>query len=153
MTQGERLEALLPRLMRVVLPSSDADPMGHLPVAQIRLIRVIGETDRAASDVAEELGVSLSALSQMVSRLEEAGLVHKYDLPDDRRCRMLGLTESAHRLAEYRRLMRSHCADSALAKLSPEEQETLLHLLCKLVGPARLGPSVAVAETADRNPF
>lgn len=153
MTDGERFESLIPRLMRVILPASDADPCGHLPIGQIRLLRALETGERTTSEVGEELGLSASALSQMVHRMEEAGLVARRDHPDDRRQRTLMITPAAQALMLQRRALRSRHAEFALARLEPGERQTLIHLLAKIAGSSPIGPVSAAAETSDRSPY
>jgi len=151
---AERLEALLPRLMRVLLPSVEEDPLGGLPLGQIRLMRAVAPGPKLAADAGAELGLSPSALSQMVQRLEEAGLIRREEFPEDKRHRSLCLTEAgAARMADRRRL-RAHRARSLLDRLSADERSTLLCLLERLVTEdVVVEPISAAAEVAKGSPF
>lgn len=149
-----RLEALMPRLMRVLLPLPDNDPLGGIPLGQLRLMRVLENGPLVASEVASELGLSASSLSQMVARLEEAGLIHRSCSPEDKRHRTLQLTEEANRRMEERRQLRARHAETALAKLPPEQRETLLRAIEALVEEEEgVGPLTAVGEIAQGTPF
>ncbi|HUZ18079.1 MAG TPA: MarR family transcriptional regulator [Spirochaetia bacterium] len=48
------------------------------------------------SDVAEDLGVSNAAASQMLERLVQGGLVERREDPNDRRAKQIVLTDRAH---------------------------------------------------------
>lgn len=149
-----RLEALMPRLMRVLLPLPDNDPLGGIPLGQLRLLRVLEDGPRPASEVAAELGLSASSLSQMVARLEEAGLLHRDCAPNDKRHRTLHLTEEANRRMDERRQIRARHAESALAKLPEMERETLLRAIETLVEEEPgIAPLTAVGEVAQGTPF
>jgi DNA-binding MarR family transcriptional regulator len=149
-----RLEAILPRLMRVLLPSPEVDPLGAIPLGQIRLMRTLSAGPRLAADAGHELGLSPSALSQMVHRLEEAGLVQREDFATDKRHRQLRLTpEGVHRMAERSRI-RAERAETALVHLTAEERAQLIHLLERVVaGETALGPLTAIAEASRRSPY
>ena len=149
-----RLEALMPRLMRVLLPLPDNDPLGGIPLGQLRLMRVLENGPRVAAEVATELGLSASSLSQMVARLEEAGLIHRASSPEDKRHRTLRLTDEAQcRMAERRQIRARH-AETALAKLPPNEREALLRAIETLVEEeSGVAPLTAVGEIAQGTPF
>jgi DNA-binding MarR family transcriptional regulator len=72
-----KLEALIPRAMTVLFRGAEEDPLRHLPLGQIRLLRALSTGTRSASELIRELGLSASSLTQMASRLVANGLVSK----------------------------------------------------------------------------
>ena len=90
--QSARIAGILPVLMRS-LGSPDDRLSVSLPLAQLRLCRVLYDGPRPMSVLSQELGVSLSALTQMADRLERAKLVARVASGKDRRVRHLQLTE------------------------------------------------------------
>jgi DNA-binding MarR family transcriptional regulator len=86
------------------------------------------------SRLAEALSCDASNVTGLVDRLESRGLVRRQPSPDDRRVRVLDLTPSGTRLrAEL--VKRVTCRAHPLARLTPEEQRTLVRILERLVGP------------------
>ena len=141
---AERLEALLPRLMRVLLPSTEEDPLGHIPLGQMRLMRCLLKGPRPAGEVGDELGLSPSALSQMVHRLEEAGFVRRDGCPEDKRQRHLSLTPEGEERMAARSRIRARRAAMALERLPDADRQTLLAILDRLVAEEpKLGPLTA----------
>ncbi len=95
--QAEEIAELMRRLLRE-LTSGVNDPAINLPLAQLRLCGVLLEGPRSMSAISRELGVSLSAVTQIADRLERARLVDRVAQADDRRVRCLQLTERGKRL-------------------------------------------------------
>jgi DNA-binding MarR family transcriptional regulator len=140
--------------MRVLLPLPDNDPLGGIPLGQLRLMRVLENGPLLASEVATELALSASSLSQMVARLEEAGLIHRACSPEDKRHRTLQLTDEAKCRMAQRRQLRARHAETALAKLPPDQRETLLRAIETLVEEEDgMAPLTAVGEMAQGTPF
>ena len=85
------------------------------------------------SELQEHVLLSQPALSRLVDRLVERGLVSRCEDPSDARARRVSLTEAGREL--QRRIGRAHAADvaAAMASLTPEELELLTSLSNKLV--------------------
>jgi DNA-binding MarR family transcriptional regulator len=88
------------------------------------------------SALSHELGVSLSALTQIADRLEDAGLVNRVAVGTDRRVRRLQLTARGKRLMQHRADARIRRVRGALECLAPEARRAvrdaveLLHDAC-----------------------
>ncbi len=84
------------------------------------------------SDLHEHVLLSQPALSRLVDRLVERGLVSRCEDPADARARRVSLTEAGRDL--QRSIGRAHAADvaSAMAPLTREELELLAALTSKL---------------------
>jgi DNA-binding MarR family transcriptional regulator len=113
------LETLLPRLIRALFNPDPDDSLMELPVAQLRVMRTLTHGDRTVSELSEEFGLSMSACTQMVNRLESMGLVSRRGDEGDRRVRHIGLSEEGRR--------------QVLVGLPQSEQAHIIELLEKLL--------------------
>jgi MarR family transcriptional regulator, organic hydroperoxide resistance regulator len=57
------------------------------------LFNIRRNSEKGVADLGEELGVSSAAASQMLDKLVQQGLVTRNENPDDRRSKLLSLTE------------------------------------------------------------
>src|SRR5579884_1477370 len=105
--QAARLEALIPRLMRRLFTLDPNHPSLDLPLAQLRLCSVLQAGSRTLSAVSEELGISLSAVTQLADRLERAGMVERVPSVGDRRLKNLQLTARGEEIMRTRRVSRT----------------------------------------------
>jgi DNA-binding MarR family transcriptional regulator len=101
LTDAKTIAALLPAIMRQIF-AGQSDAAFELPLMQLRVCSVLLQGPRPISAVGRELGVSLSAMTQLADRLERAELVTRVAQGDDRRVRCLQLT------ARGEQLMQSH---------------------------------------------
>jgi DNA-binding MarR family transcriptional regulator len=131
---AERLEELLPKVMRALSRTGKSDPLAGQSVAQIRMLRLLFADQRRPSSVSEELGLSLSAVTQMANRLEAAGLVKRVGDRDDRRFRYLQMTKRGRQLMQRRRDQRVLRAAELLQKLPCARQRAVLEALGDLAG-------------------
>lgn len=134
--QAAELESLLPALMRRLLTLDPSHPVSELPLTQLRVCIVLQSGARPMSEVSEELGISVSAATQVADRLERAGLVERVAEPEDRRLRMLRLTERGSSMMRSRRELRVRRALDALNLLSAETREDLIRTVNALLGAA-----------------
>jgi len=101
----------------------------------LMLLGAIGET--RMSDLAPQLGISLSTLSSLVERLYDAGLVTRRADARDRRTVLVSLSEAGtHLLDSFQELGVDHLRQ-LLAHLSDAEIETVNKALDVLVVAAR----------------
>jgi DNA-binding MarR family transcriptional regulator len=132
MERAERLEAVLPSLLRGMFHDTSEEGIAELTLPQLRILRTLLESPRTASEVADLLGFSASGLSQLAQRLESAGLIVKSKDEQDARVKHLALSKKGKTLMERRRAYRVQQAESVLSRLGDEEQEMFLSLLEKL---------------------
>ncbi len=137
MGQAKRLEKLLPKLLRCLHTPND-DPLAELPMTQLRIIRHLEETSLTPGALAAEMNTTLGAVTQIISRLEEAGLVIKSTDELDRRVRHLALSDRAKLLLEKRAQSRAQRASEVLARMSPDERRDLMAALENLLDVSRL---------------
>lgn len=101
-----------------------------------------------AKDLARELSIDAGTLTPMLDRLEKQGLLTRCPHPEDRRATRLCLTERAHRLRPSLEAALAEASARLERKFTPEELETLLALLRRLVEeePTAARPGAAVGD-------
>ncbi|MEM6328593.1 MAG: MarR family transcriptional regulator [Bacteroidota bacterium] len=85
--------------------------------------------DARMGELSERLGLSQSATTPVVDRLEDAGLVRRERSAEDRRVWQVGLTEAGQQAVEAENETYRVLAEAMLAPLSPADRRTLVRLL------------------------
>jgi len=116
-TQARELDAILMAFGRQILKEND--PVGELPLRQFRVCMMLWAGSRAMSDLSRELGVTLSAMTQIANRLERAGMVTRGFEDTDRRVRQLQLTPRAQRMLRLRQESRVGRIATVLERMEP----------------------------------
>jgi DNA-binding MarR family transcriptional regulator len=150
------LEATLPRVMRVLFRHDGTDPLGHLSLSQLRMVRALQREDRSAVDLSLELGMSQSAVSQTLHRLEAMELIERRLDDHDARVRLVGLSEQGERLLRERQSLRVARAEEVLRELSGTHRRELLESLerlARLCEPKGSEPLSLVAELEQTMPL
>jgi DNA-binding MarR family transcriptional regulator len=119
MEQARTTARLLHELLRHLAAGADEDPVVDLPLAQLRVCGVLSQGPRSMSALSRELGVSLSAMTQLADRLERAQLVNRVAQGGDRRVRCLQLTERGEKMMRYHEDLRVRRISAALEHLEP----------------------------------
>ena len=127
-TAGD-LVNLLPRITRQIARTGEGDPASELPVAQLRVCAILRDGARHMTALAHELGITLSALTQLVDRLEHAGLVARTADETDRRVKVIQLTPHAVEIFAHRKAARIQRAARALNMMDEEKQNQVLETL------------------------
>ncbi len=73
-----------------------------------------------------------SSMTAAVDRLASQGLVERKNDPDDRRTRVVSLTQKGQKLIERAFKQHSHDMEQIMSPLSEQERNTLIELLHKL---------------------
>lgn len=92
-------------LMRTMENVDFFDGISHLSRTEFRLLReVILEEEKGkhiiSSELARRLGVTRSAISQIVTKMENRGIVNRIDSPTDRKIAYICLSDSSRALFE-----------------------------------------------------
>ena len=127
MQQAAALESALPRIMRRTFTLPINDPGAELPVAQMRTCSFLlyaGATP--VTELADELGISVSAATQISDRLEKTGYVERVADSCDRRVKLISLTQHGKDLMQQRRDRRVHRLAEVLGMMAPETRDELL---------------------------
>ena len=115
-----------------------------LPWAQARLLSTIEDQGAARiSDLAALDHCSQPTMTMQVRRLEDAGLVTRTTDPDDARAVLIRITPKGSRTLTRVRAERGGVIDPYLARLEPEDRETLASavlVLRRLLEDARSSP-------------
>src|SRR5207247_11131555 len=112
-----------------------------LPHAQSQvLFRLAEHPGSHRGDVAKAFGVTLPAVTHIVDRLEEKGLVARGDHPADRRVYVLDLTRAGRALVEELEAIRLRGMERVLARMSADDRRRVLTGLEALVDAADGAP-------------
>ena len=142
-TKTDIVERLFTAIVKSIYARDTQVPgLLELPVAQLRVLNVLGrgpeERSPTMSELAEALGVTLSTTTQIAERVEKRGLVERrHSDPDDRRVVRLTLTDEGRRLMQERRLIRHGRIEAAMDQLTPAQQEALTAAMEPLAAAAR----------------
>ena len=130
--QAAEIVDLAPRMMRRLFALDMDDPATDLPVAQVRMCTILRDGPQTMSAISRELGISLSAVTQLADRLETSGLVQRTCEDGDRRVKHLKLTPDGERIMRARRKKRVARVVQVLAQLTPNDRERLVVALREL---------------------
>jgi DNA-binding MarR family transcriptional regulator len=123
-----RTAPLVSRWIERVLASHDPP----LTVTQYLALQAVADVELVGADLARRAAVSPAAISQLLAALEDAGLLCRARLDDDRRRRPLALTEQGEwTLRSAQAALRERLA-GLLADMSPPETDALARLLDRL---------------------
>jgi DNA-binding MarR family transcriptional regulator len=75
------------------------------------------------SDLGDEMGVTSAAASQLLEKLVQQGFAARTEDPQDRRNKLITLTETGEQVAEQSMQARQGWLDQLAEQLSPTEQE------------------------------
>ena len=156
--EAAAIAAMMPRLAREMAPH-ESDPAAELPLAQLRVCGILlSDGPRPMSGLSRELGVSLSAMTQIADRLERARLVTRVADGGDRRVRCLQLTARGEKMMRQRQSARVRRVMAVLEHLSAESRgevraalETLLRA-CVATHPPEVVPAVECEPPSDFSP-
>jgi DNA-binding MarR family transcriptional regulator len=123
--QAKVIASRLPILLRQLFTLDDG-VAGELPLAQLRVCGMLYGGPRAMSNLSRELGISLSAMTQIADRLERAELVKRVAEGSDRRIRCLQLTHHGEEVMQQREQARIEQVSAVLGHLSLPERHKVL---------------------------
>jgi DNA-binding MarR family transcriptional regulator len=78
--------------------------------------------DCGVSDISERFDITNAAASQLVDKLVQGGLIQRAEDPNDRRARLLNLTDKGKQFIQKGIEERYRWVDQLAAKLTPEER-------------------------------
>jgi len=132
LAEAKTIASLLPAIMRQLFAVDD-HLAAELPLAQLRVCVMLFEGPRPMSALSRELGVSLSAMTQIADRLERTRMVRRVAPGDDRRVRCLQLTPRGQKIMQLREDDRVRHVAAVLEHLPPKSRETVLATLQTLI--------------------
>jgi DNA-binding MarR family transcriptional regulator len=115
-------------------------PLGLTP-GQARALRIIARQSEPLhmAALAERLDIVPRSTTTVVDALESAGLVARTPDPSNRRSTLVTLTEAGRAALTQMSAARRKAAEELFAVLSPDQRETLRHLLATLDASAPTG--------------
>ena len=131
--QAEAIASILPRLARRMFTLDPDDPGMVLPMGQMRVCTILRDGPCAMSALSKELGISLSAITQIADRLEKAGMVERVPETADRRVKSLQLTPSGSAAMRRRAEKRAKQVLEVLENLPPDARESAVCALQTLL--------------------
>jgi MarR family transcriptional regulator, transcriptional regulator for hemolysin len=102
--------------------------MSQLPV----LVALKQGKPMAQSELARLAAVEQSSMAQLLNRMERDGLVKRVADPNDKRSRLISLTETASRRMPKGKVIMDAAVDIALQGFSPAEVERLGELIARI---------------------
>lgn len=136
MRQAEEIVELLPRIGRQLVELSDDDPAMELTMAQMRVCNYLRGGSETMTAVAREIGISLSGATQIADRLVRAGMVERLPEADDRRVKLLRLTDHGENVIRARQERKARRAAAALERLPEDSRETVIRAFRTLLAAA-----------------
>ncbi len=129
---------LVQRLIALVNRKSAGESLAFmhasgLTMPQIVVLFALRRSPASISELAQRLRMSLPAMSQLVDRLVEAGLIARTEHAEDRRVRRASILPAGMRYLEQFGEMRYREIDEALRSLSDETRTLLAGALERVV--------------------
>ncbi len=136
----ESVFSLLSRIARIVrvlresnikdLISEVSDPS---PRHMIAIAHIATADGISVSDISSRMSISLAAASQLVSQMASAGLIDRYEDPNDHRRTLLKLSEDRGQEIKAQIASRTAPIASAIATLDPARFNFLLETLDEII--------------------
>jgi DNA-binding MarR family transcriptional regulator len=130
----EKLGPLLQDATRRIWTRFEQRTASHgLSAAQWRLLgHVLREGPSTQTALATLLEVEPISVSRLIDRMEQGGWLHREPHPDDRRARIVVVTEKARQIAPEAKAIVTALYDEALAGLSDDDRRVLQTALKKI---------------------
>jgi DNA-binding MarR family transcriptional regulator len=113
----------LERIFRLFRSLSPAGGMSMTAAATLAAIERLGP--QRLTVLAAREGVTQPAMTQLISRLEESGLVRREASPEDGRVVLVVITDEGRAVLARRRSVRSERMAAIIAQLGPEHRAAL----------------------------
>ena len=130
--QAEQLSHAVSRLMRALNSLRSEEVETAFTIPQARVCALLREGPQPMTALSRELDISLSAVTQIADRLERDGLVSRTLDEDDRRVRLLQLTEAGQERVQRRHAARLQRAHTILEAIPCRERAAVLEALTGL---------------------
>jgi DNA-binding MarR family transcriptional regulator len=130
--EARTIASLLPAIMGQLFAADDHLAV-ELPLAQLRVCGMLYDGPHPMSVLSRELGVSLSAMTQIADRLERVRMVKRVGQGDDRRVRCLQLTQRGKKIMQLREDGRVQRVSAVLQHLPPKSRGEVLATLQTLI--------------------
>ena len=131
---------MLPEIARRLFTLPPDSPLAELTNTQLKVCAVLLAGQHTMSQLGEELGISVSAVTQIADRLIKLDMAHRLNTDSasgDRRVRYLALTPTGESLMRSRRDGRRERVAGVLQHLSAPEQNAVRSALELLLQASR----------------
>lgn len=125
---AKKVEWLLPKVGATLFGGA-RDPLNALPTAQLKVLRQLNLGSKSPSQLARDLSLTPSAVSQLAAKLCAAGYVVETPDPIDRRMKQLSLTAETRQILKQRSSARAAKAAKTLELLDTESLADLIRCL------------------------
>ena len=126
-----RLDEAWSRLSRRISADIKEYPLS-IPRSQVYLLRLLDRRGPLSmSDMANSLGVTMSACTALVDRAVQADLVERKRDPNDRRVVIVAVSQAGEQILVQIRRTRAQILARYLARLEPDEIEMLANSLSR----------------------
>ena len=155
---GAILDTFVEALFRIMLDHHQAHVVEmELTLVQAQALKVLRASPLSTGKLAEQLGISAPAVTQLTDRLARKHLIERFTVKTDRRAVMVATTEKGGRVIDEFRKRRNEVFAATLSRLSEADQTEVLNALSKFVtvlhrnDPVRRGAlSAAPGRREDR---
>lgn len=120
----QEFSKLLPQIMVLMGPKIYGE--FDITAQQFRVLRIIGRGPVTVGEISGHINSKVSAAARLLRRLEVKGWIEKKQDRDDRRVFWLELTPEGRNLLELMEKRREQVIKEMFARLSPEEQQTIV---------------------------
>lgn len=129
--RARRREALLLEQIRKSMP--DYDEVADLSVTELHVIQAIGAKDQVnVTSIAQQIGVTKSAISKITGKLLKKGLIERYQLADNQKEVFFRLTSGGESVFSFHERFHTRVERQMqrfLAQYSDTELEFLLKVM------------------------
>jgi DNA-binding MarR family transcriptional regulator len=142
MTHAEPLASVLQEWIGIVMHRSMRSMIRYmkendLSASQIGALFQIHHGRSNISDLAERLGITTAAASQMLERLVQQDIIRRSEDPEDRRAKRLVLTEKGQRILRESIQIRRGWLEELASALSFNEKQQVIAAMRLLIERAR----------------
>lgn len=103
----------------------------------ISLFRLYHHGPSPVNDLADHLGVTMAAVSQLLVHLEDINLIQRLQDPNDRRVKRIELTDQGKQRVQEIMQARHAWLDGLAFSLTPEEKQDILPAIMLLIDKSR----------------
>ncbi len=114
-------------------------PLGIAPAQFMTLLELWEGDGLTQADLVERLDVEQATLANTLKRMQRDGLIRCTDHPQDKRAKLIWLTDHARALEARAKKAASEVNRSALAELPAAERDAFIKTLGKLIASMRRG--------------
>lgn len=130
----KRLEEVFQEVARNIAVKIFQGADQNLTHPQFFMLKRLGKGSSTVSEMAEYMGVSLSAITSMADRLVKTGYVSRKRSEHDRRLVWLELTDTGREVMEETTSRRREIINGFLGRLPEEDLESLYVIYHKVLG-------------------